>query len=85
MFIVTGVVVARTYKNVKDNSHCIWSSYRAIVECCNKDNGVDLVHNLKGIVVDWSSAQIIGVKFAFGETRGEELFTWLPGIHAQCI
>ena len=31
---------------------------RTIVECCNKDNGIYLLHNIKGIVVDWSSAVV---------------------------
>ena len=49
------------------------AAIRAFVECCNKDNGGDLVDKLKGVIVDWSSAQINGVKFAFGEKRGEDL------------
>ena len=46
---------------------------RAVIECCNKDNGDNLVDKLKSIVVDWSTAQINGIKFAFGEKRGAEL------------
>lgn len=49
------------------------AAFRAFIECCIKDNGGNLVDKLKGIVVDWSSAQICGIKFAFGEERGEEL------------
>ena len=64
MLIVTGVVVARVTMS-KITATAYGAAIRAIVECCNKANGVvDLVHNLKGIVVDWSSAQIIGVKLA---------------------
>ena len=49
------------------------AAIRAFVECCNKENGGNLIDNLKGIIVDWSSAQINSIKFAFGEERGEEL------------
>ena len=47
------------------------SAIRAVVECCERDNSGSL--NLKGLVVDWSSAQISGIKFAFGEEKAEEL------------
>ena len=66
------MVVARVRMS-KMTATAYGTAIRAIVECCNKDNDGDLVQSLKGIVVDWSSAQISGVKFAFGETRGEEL------------
>ena len=49
------------------------AAIRAFVECCNKENGGNLIDKLKGIIVYWSSAQINGIKFAFGEERGEEL------------
>ena len=49
------------------------SAVRALVECCDRENGGDLVDNLKGVIVDWSSAQVNGIKFAFGERRAEEL------------
>ena len=45
------------------------AAFRAFIECYNKDNGGNLVDKLKGIVVDWSRAQICGIKFAFGEER----------------
>ena len=32
------------------------AAIRAFIECCNKENGGNLVDKLKGIVVDWSSA-----------------------------
>lgn len=57
------MVVARVRMS-KMTASAYGAAIRAIVECCNKDNDGDLVHNLKGIVVDWSSAQISGVKFA---------------------
>ena len=49
------------------------AAIRAFIECCNKENGGNLVDKLKGIVVDWASVQINGIKFAFGEERGDEL------------
>ena len=39
------------------------------------ENGGNLIDKLKGIIVDWSNAQINGIKFAFGEERGEEVLT----------
>lgn len=49
------------------------AAIRGFIECCNKENGGNLVDKLKGIVVDSPSAQINGIKLAFGEERGEEL------------
>lgn len=58
-------------------THLTSSAYgaaiRAFIECCNKDNGGNFCETLKGVIVDWSSAQINGIKFAFGDERGEEL------------
>ena len=49
------------------------AAIRAFIKCCNKDNGGNLSDTLKGVIVDWSSAQISGIKFAFGDKREEEL------------
>jgi len=49
------------------------SAIRAVVECCNKDNGGNILNTLKGLVVDWSSAQISRIKFAFSEEKGKQL------------
>jgi hypothetical protein len=67
-----GIVVARVRMS-KMTGPAYGAAIRAFIECCNKENGGNLIDKLKGIVVDWSSAQINGIKFAFGEERGKEL------------
>lgn len=72
LYSFAGIVVARV-RMLKVTGAAYGAAIRAFIECCNKENGGNLIDKLKGIVVDWSSAQIRGIKFAFGEERGEEL------------
>ena len=49
------------------------AAIKAVIGRCNAENKSDLGGTLKGIIVDWSSAQIAGIKNAFGEEKSEEL------------
>ena len=35
---------------------------QAMFECCNQDNRVNVLNTLKGVIVDWATAQIEGLK-----------------------
>lgn len=71
LYSFAGIVVARV-RMLKVTGAAYGAAIRAFIECCNKENGRNLIDKLKG-TVDWSSAQIRGIKFAFGEERGELL------------
>ena len=49
------------------------AALRAIFECCNQDNRVNILNTLKGVIVDWATAQIEGLKAVAGAKRAEEL------------
>lgn len=57
----------------KMTEHAYSAAIKTTVDRCNRDNKSDLRSSLKGIIVDWSSAQIAGIKYVFGEERGEDL------------
>ena len=49
------------------------AAIKGTVDCCNQDNGGDVVRKLKGVIVDWATAQIEGLKAVVGDDRAEEL------------
>ena len=49
------------------------AAIKAVIARCNSDTGTNLAQSLQGIIVDWQTAQINGIKDAFGENRAEEL------------
>lgn len=67
-----GTVVARV-RMTKMTEVAYGAALKAIVDRCNRENKCDLAQVLKGIIVDWASAQIAGLKDALGEERAEEL------------
>ena len=82
--VIAGVVVARVRMS-KMTTTAYGSAVRALVECCNNENGGDIVNSLKGIIVDWCSAQVNGIKFAFGESRAEELLRGCQVKMCHCL
>ena len=67
-----GAVVARV-RMTKMTEVAYGAAVKAIFDRCNRENKCDLAQTLKGIIVDWASAQIAGVKDALGKERAEEL------------
>lgn len=49
------------------------AALRGTFEYCNRDNNEDVVGTLKGVIVDWATAQIEGLKAAIGNVQAEEL------------
>ncbi len=49
------------------------AALQGIFECCNQDNRANILDTLKGVIVDWATAQIEGLKAAVGEERAEQL------------
>ena len=54
-----GIVVARVrMSKMTGPAYGAAISLRAFAECCNKENGGNLIDKLKGIIVDWSSEHL---------------------------
>ena len=49
------------------------AALRGIFDCCNQDNRANFLDKLKGVIVDWATAQVEGLKAAVGNERAEEL------------
>ena len=75
--------MARVRMN-KMTEHAYSFAIKAAIDTCNKDNSCDLVKSLKGITVDWSSAQLRGIKQVFGEERADELLCGC-NIRQHCV
>ena len=67
-----GVTVARLRMS-KMTEHSYSAAIKTTDDRCIRDNKNDLRSILKRIIVDCSSAQIAGSRYAFGEERGEGL------------
>ena len=70
--IHVGVAVARV-RMTSVTTEAYTAALQDIFECCNEDNSTNIFDCLKGVVVDWSTAQIQGLKAAVGEGRAEQL------------
>jgi len=67
-----GVAVARVRMTTM-TKEAYAAAFRGIIDCCNQDNKTNLLDTLKGVIVDWATAQIQGLKAAVGNERAEEL------------
>lgn len=65
-------VVSRVRMN-KMTDQAYGAALKAIIERCKRDSNCTLESTLKGIIVDWQTSQINGIKEAFGAERAEEL------------
>ena len=72
VFVNAGAVVARV-RMTRMTEVAYGAAVKAVVDRCNRENKCDLPHTLKGIIVDWASAQIANLKDALGDECAEEL------------
>ena len=68
----TGITVARV-RMTSTSAQAYAVAISAVFDCCNDDNNTDVAKSLKAIIIDWSDAQIAGLKSVVGEQRSEEL------------
>lgn len=72
MFIPVGFAVAHA-RMTSMTKEAYAAALRGIFECCNQDNDTNVVDTLKGVIVDWATAQIEGLKAAAGDEKAEQL------------
>ena len=49
------------------------AALQGVFECCQQDNKTSVLDTLQGVIVDWATAQIEGLKAALGEEKAEQL------------
>ena len=69
---IVGVAVARV-RMATMTKEAYAAALQAIFQCCNQDNKTNVLDKLKGVIVDWATAQIEGLKVVAGEERAEQL------------
>ena len=73
--LLTGVVVARARMSLQ-TADMYATVLKDILNTCHTDTGIQIEEHdspLKGIIVDWKTAQINGIQTAFGSGRANEL------------
>lgn len=72
MYNSVGVVVARV-RMTSITKVVYAAALQGVFECCQQDNKTSILDTLKGVIVDWATAQIEGLKAVVGEERAEQL------------